>query len=337
MLRTESQSARYFIALQRAATLHGAVERAADQQREALLKGFEGLCDIPVDVDWIAKQRGIEVLTSEGAGTECGEGLITPHCHGYIVQLRERSTRARRRFALAHEIGHTFFFRDDGSGPRHQIGILSSDEIAAEEYICDLFARTLLIPALPLRSFVSPIPERLPWSVLQLLDRTASRFSVSIPHLLVRLAEVQFDSPSYVVVCFRFKENNRTRLDPALRVICCSVLGKSKRYQIWLNRSALGVNIVSVGRLYDAWRDQLRDGSEQTGGRYVWDQRAGHGFTRATVQSVVGTEEMINVSTQCQGRWHSKTLPMVAANCLYVRRGDTEREAHIITVLAPAD
>jgi hypothetical protein len=51
--------------------------------------------------------------------------------------------RQRRRFRIAHELAHTFFYRQTSSGLRRRFP--SGD--LAEEQFCDDFARWLLIPA----------------------------------------------------------------------------------------------------------------------------------------------------------------------------------------------
>lgn len=68
-------------------------------------------------------------------------------------ELRPMIRRQRLRFRIAHEIGHSFFYRRCGGEPRRVLG--DSEE---QERFADEFARALLVPA-PLPSTVAPTPD----------------------------------------------------------------------------------------------------------------------------------------------------------------------------------
>jgi len=98
------------------------------------------------------------------------------------------------------------------------------------------------------------------------------------------------------------------------------------------NRSAEGINLLSVVALFDAWKHQLCNEIESTGGQYVLDGKKQ--LTRATAQPVVEIQENVNFSIKSLGQWRKTSLPVKIANCLYVGYGYTESEAAIISVLA---
>ncbi len=135
-----------------------------------------------------------------------------------MVQLRSDATHLRRRFSIAHEVAHTLFYEQTAKGLRHRIGILSKEELAAEERICNAFASALLMPASRLQDSLVSIPLNSASHVLSLLDQTARRFQVSLPALVSRLNQVQLASSQYIVLCFRFTENQYTGRDARLRV-----------------------------------------------------------------------------------------------------------------------
>jgi hypothetical protein len=320
----------YFLKQYRTATLKGAVERAAHKERAAL---FDGWSSIPVDIGRIASLRGLREA-QELSGSACREGRLVPVSGGFLVQLRSSSSAARRRFSLAHEIGHSIFYRNDGARPSHEIGILSFDEMSAEERICNLFAGALLMPVGRLRDQLSCMPRGDPAAVLTTLERTAQRFQVSLRALVERLSSVQPETSPYVVIYLRFRENQVSNVDPRLRVDACCALGPNRRLWIWRNRSAEGVNLKSCAALFDAWKAHLAGPLDADGGRYTWSPETG--LVSAAKSGLPCTSEEVNVSTLRRGKWSEETLPVTAASCLYVPRNASERQACLLSVLAPS-
>lgn len=183
-----SQSAKYFTALYHSATLRGAIERAARQEIEVSL--FGEAIGIPIDVERIAMRRRIEIHECD-RNIGCKLARLVPKHGGFLAELRPDSTEKRRRATLAHEIGHTLFYRDDGNRPRHQIGILNETERRAEEEICERFARALLMPAERLSAAMLPIPAASPAVMLNQLHNTSQKFLVTLPQLASRLSEIE--------------------------------------------------------------------------------------------------------------------------------------------------
>lgn len=67
-------------------------------------------------------------------------GLLCTNTKGFIMYLKNQLSEFDEKFTIAHEIGHTLFYEN----LRHQIGILSKNELSKEEYICNKFASLLL-------------------------------------------------------------------------------------------------------------------------------------------------------------------------------------------------
>jgi len=324
-----TRSEAYFLTLFRAATLRAAVERAANHQRQVL---FEEATPIPVPVEKLAALAGLRIAGCiEGA--RCEEGRLLPTKGGFLVQLKEGLTLARRRFALAHELGHTFFYRDDGKGPRHQVGVVSGQERRAEERICNLFAGAFLMPASGVRAVFARAPDNSPWAVLALLDRACRRLQVSPDALIIRLGSLELDFGSYLVLCFRYRENEITGRDPRLRIAAwCALGGLRRKLCTWRNRSARGIGLESAEALFEAWRGQLSGGVERDGGRYVWD--ATSGLRRLVEGTEVCANEKITVDLVGYGRWQKRTLHIASASCLYAWRGCGAREAYVVAAVS---
>jgi hypothetical protein len=114
----------------------------------------------PVDVDAMAKLLGCRVVQKQLSAGRTMEAELRPDADRDGFQLavdptprggwdetpaaaRLRITRHRRRFRIAHELGHTLFFtRRRGCGPRR-----ARPWAATEEDWCDEFARQLLVPS----------------------------------------------------------------------------------------------------------------------------------------------------------------------------------------------
>ena len=94
----------------------------------------------PVDLDMLASSRDIASIVE--AELPCAACLVKQGVT-FRIQVRQSDSRRRRRFSIAHEIGHTFLpgyalttqFRCDpvGQGRRDQIEVLS--DIAASELL----------------------------------------------------------------------------------------------------------------------------------------------------------------------------------------------------------
>ena len=61
---------------------------------------------------------------------------------GYTIRCARGLPPERVRFALAHEIGHTYFFKPDGD----YVSALQTHNDRTVEALCDYFARSLLVP-----------------------------------------------------------------------------------------------------------------------------------------------------------------------------------------------
>jgi hypothetical protein len=130
----------------------------------------------PILLDSIEKLRSIQkkvVFDSEGASG----AILAPISCGFILRLGKGQTTVRRRFSIAHEIGHTFFYNLDHDPPiqifPRECRRLLGDK--KEEDICNAFARELLIP----RELVQQDIEHSSCSNLQMIIDLAAKYVVS--------------------------------------------------------------------------------------------------------------------------------------------------------------
>jgi Zn-dependent peptidase ImmA (M78 family) len=300
----------------------GAVERAAQSERARIGNPAP---KAPVDIFRIAKSKRIQVR-GIASKSSCPEGVLIPSRGGYEVRLRVLVTEARRRFSLAHELGHTFFYSDEGNGPRHQIGILNVTERAAEERICDLFAGALLMPELELREDLENLPVGCPSAFLACLDAIASRFQVSLPALVLRLGSLELHAPEYLLVLMRSKSNSKTRKNPALRVENCVALGSMRKWHIWRNITAQKAGLHSASTLYEQWERLSASGNAK--GCFVFGPNAG---IVPADRDLLDIQETVQISRVDQGKWASGRHDMLSSVRLYSWGNAKAREAYVIS------
>jgi hypothetical protein len=148
-------------------------ERVLALQREASL----GIAD---DVLMkCARLRNI-VAIEEQQGIR-SDGFIEPlgssFANGFRVVLREGAPSSRKRFTLAHEICHTFFYE---AAPELKFSACHEDSL--EEALCNYGAGCLLIPETAIRESDLALRPCLPS-----LERLCDLFKVSQETMVVRL------------------------------------------------------------------------------------------------------------------------------------------------------
>lgn len=321
-----TRSEKYFVDLFRSATLHGAVERAAARERG---ETSEESINVPVDIFRLARQKGMEI-EEDLVGDSCGEGLLIPFKGGFRVRLRKSSTASRKRFSIAHEIGHTFFYKDEGGGPRHQVGILNTSEKNSEERICNKFASALLMPAAKLRQRLGGIPNGAPSEALSRVEMAARYFGVSLPALLYRLQSIQLDdAPGYMFLCLSKRPNAVTGKDVALRVEVAVSVGSWRDLYIWRNRSAQGLGLDSATKLYNGW--ELTNSAAATKGKFSINPRSGSLDQNCMPIQV---EESIHLSRVTKGRWKNEIAGVLCANRLYVWNDNSDDAAYVFSAIS---
>lgn len=312
----------YFLQLFGSATLKGAAEAAATAELAAAKS-----TSIPVDVYKLARQKGFTVF-EDLAGPSSGEGQLLPLPSGYRVRLRPDVTEARKRFSLAHEIGHSFFYINEGQGPRHVIGNVTTTERDAEEKICNLFAGTLLMPRDTLRHSLQGLSGS-PSSLVLVLQQLAKSFKVSMPALLTRIKGLELSSPACLLVCSSVRSNPKTGLSPKLRIEFAFGIGIWSNRRFWNDTPIADVNISSALDLYDVWR---RSKPISDSGQFVVEA----GNLQQNSRPREYPEFGVAMSRTVMGVWKRESVTCTSSSALYTWKSEHDSpSAYVITVISP--
>ncbi len=151
---------------------------------EEVLKKYS-TADVPVNVEDICKEYGIKVFVEDLSELEkkCSRpisGLIYKTNDVKVIFVNRGDILQRRRFTIAHELGH-FFLHFDGSGKDTIIsfrGLRNKEESEA-----DRFAANLLMPQERLLKEYHSIP----YPTASYLSKI---FNVSVAAMRYRLSEM---------------------------------------------------------------------------------------------------------------------------------------------------
>jgi Zn-dependent peptidase ImmA (M78 family) len=159
--------------------------RAATYLREEA-----GQISAPIMLEKIEKLRYIQkkvIYDSEGASG----AILEPISGGFIIRLGKGQTNIRRRFGVAHEIGHTFFYNLDYDPPvkifpRESSRLLIDKK---EEGICNTFAGELLIPGGLVLQDIANSSERNLKMIIDLAAKYVISPEVTARRLILDLSE----------------------------------------------------------------------------------------------------------------------------------------------------
>lgn len=163
-------------------------KKAESKARELLTDMGAG---VPVDVESVAAYLGLSVVAQDLEGTVSAM-LVVKDGHG-IIGVNANHHPHRRRFSLAHEIGHYLLHREQArvfvdAAPVFFRDDTSSAGTKRQEVEANAFAAELLIPAAALR-------ERVEHQTVDLYDdaavhRLARAFGVSAQALTIKLVRL---------------------------------------------------------------------------------------------------------------------------------------------------
>lgn len=111
------------------------LQQMAREAAAALLDAVRMSSAPPVDVAAIASTLGVDVQITK----MLGDGRLEHHDDGDVIRLQPRTGDARRRFTIAHELGH-YWLRSTYTE------LLERLDQRTEEQFCDAFASALLLP-----------------------------------------------------------------------------------------------------------------------------------------------------------------------------------------------
>jgi Zn-dependent peptidase ImmA (M78 family) len=150
---------------------------------------------VPVDVVRIAKTLGLRVVPADlGAGVS---GLLVTGEEDKCICVQKTDTSTRRRFTIAHEIGHYYLkhqFKDgthvhvDRGHLISQRSTRSSEGVDPIEVEANQFAACLLMPSGTVRTEVAKIDGPL---LDQHVEKLAETFEVSEQAMTIRLTNLR--------------------------------------------------------------------------------------------------------------------------------------------------
>lgn len=147
----------------------GTVDAALDRKVDELLR-LAGCSGWPVDLERVAAKLGVVAVESKPIA--CDGMLIPVNKHQYRIVLANWVSASRRRFSLAHELGHAMVHQavpeTRGFASRK---IWMPEGHTIEERLCDMIAARLLMPAPRMHQLAAGLGFGLDY--VQLLGRLA--------------------------------------------------------------------------------------------------------------------------------------------------------------------
>jgi Zn-dependent peptidase ImmA (M78 family) len=163
----------------------------AEAARKALEASIPGIAQaaIPINVESAARFVGIEQITE--VETSAFDGLLSATRSGtYVASLRKGQSESRKRFTLAHELGHVIVHASIGRrksvtpNELFQCRATTAEE-KEEERLCDLLASQLLMPQPQFTQVIQAIGVS-----AETIPDIARRFAVSLEAVSKRLLAV---------------------------------------------------------------------------------------------------------------------------------------------------
>jgi hypothetical protein len=174
---------------------------------EAVRAAFPDLQELslPIHLGRLGALRGVTDIVKKDLAYD---GIISGTAQGsYVIQVNSQQPESRRRFTIAHELGHTFFF-DLDSGIRERVRDGNLDQVSRsdpEELLCNHAAAEILMPR---QQFGELIRKTGPGS--EVLVRLAKTFGVSVQASTRRL--IQMLPLKLVVVQWEYKPTEEVYL-----------------------------------------------------------------------------------------------------------------------------
>lgn len=165
-------------------------ESAAECAKKVLQDYAEkaGAITLPVDVVGIARSHNINVYSAT-FGSKYSDtlyGLLQGKDGKVEIFVNAQNSAQRRRFSVAHELGHFFLHHDAGGGKELEFVDLRSDCYTEKEVEANKFATALLMP----EEEVKKQHDKL---LFPTANELAKIFNVSKMAMQIRLKELALD------------------------------------------------------------------------------------------------------------------------------------------------
>lgn len=153
-----------------------------------------GIHAAPVDLRRVARAQR---ATIEDINLGTLDGCLVPTREGFVIKINVCMPEPRRRFSLAHEIGHTLL-RNAGDGCKYRHSITRAKVRAGsarqrEERLCDIAAAEILMPEQLFRPWLAGRATS-----IRAIEAAATHFEVSRQAAAIRLGEAS-EAPAEIV------------------------------------------------------------------------------------------------------------------------------------------
>ncbi|WP_343956428.1 ImmA/IrrE family metallo-endopeptidase [Yaniella flava] len=108
--------------------------------------------DYPFDMVHLARDAGAEVMISQ-LGDDVF-GMIEGHADGATIYVDSDQPLNRRRFTLAHELGHMVSYKDEAGTPNYVDARSDAGSGTASEIYANEFAGAVLMPETLMKQFI---------------------------------------------------------------------------------------------------------------------------------------------------------------------------------------
>jgi len=163
----------------------------AENKADEILKNL-GIETVPVDLGKVAKHYGIFV--TETPGKDALSGLLLKSEHKAIIGINSSHGITRKRFTIAHELGHYFLHEQDTFVDENEnleaIRFRHNDfPQTQEEKEANCFAAALLMPANLIKKHFKSLNEIL--NIDEIIQILSEKYEVSSEAMRYRLINLQ--------------------------------------------------------------------------------------------------------------------------------------------------
>jgi Zn-dependent peptidase ImmA (M78 family) len=159
-----------------------------------------GKSDLPVNVREIAKAQSI-IVDEDKQPKESLSGFLFVDGDTKIIGVNKSHPKTRRRFTIAHELGHYFLHTHDHGSPHvdkqsnvsstHFRDDSSSEGINAQEIEANLFAAELLMPEELIYEQLKALSSMPEYCGEEVIEKLSEKFDVSIQAMTLRLTNLE--------------------------------------------------------------------------------------------------------------------------------------------------
>ena len=186
-------------------------ERAMEKAAEHTTADFQSF--VPIDPRAVAARFGASVSyqpASRGPDNDFADhGQLTVRDGRWHVRVPLQMSNERRRFSVAHELGHILLFTAVADHPDLVKQLRSQEIFGRVERLCNLGAAHILMPTAPFTDALDALgsPSK------DTVESLASRFNVSLETAARRITEVR---PEWALVVWEYSTQHRK--GPAWRI-----------------------------------------------------------------------------------------------------------------------